>query len=113
MTDISSGEILRFMERHDELVTKIIAEQKQVGETLSANTVILKNILEQTTGITIRVNKLEGFRFIAKGVFLAIGVMWTVFTFVVPYVKEYYSGKTVSDEEFNQLKSQYEKTASN
>lgn len=111
--EVTSGEIQRYMERQDKLMSEVISEQKNVGENLSSIKEVLKQVLVQTTKTNGRVNRLEGFRFIAKGVFITIGVMWTVFTFVVPYVKDYYTAKTVSDEEFNNFRAYYEKTAGN
>lgn len=124
MSDISQGEIIRYMERQDKLMSEIIAQQKIMGETLSANTVILKNISEQTTKTNGRVNKLEAqkeedekrFDLIEKkqvyvvgivaGIMGVSGIIWAVFTWIVPEPV-----KTVDEVTFNQLQSlvkQYE-----
>lgn len=114
MSDISQGELLRYMERQDKLMSEIISEQKLMGETLSANTVILKNINEQTTKTNGRVNKLEAqkeedekrFDSIEKkqvyvigfvaGISLIGGITWAIVTWIIPNPTE-----TVSEETFS------------
>lgn len=116
--EVSQGEIIRYMERQDKLISEIIIQQKLMGETLSANTIILKNINEQTTKTNGRVNKLEDqkeadekrFDSIEKkqvyvigfvaGVTLLGGVTWAVLTWIIPNPTQ-----EVDDKTFNQIQA--------
>ena len=124
MSEISQGEFLRYMERQDRIMSSLSEDLKQVSETLTSNTVLIKNIDVQTTKTNGRVTKLEEQKEIddqkneerfdkiernqtyvvgfVAGVAILGGATWGIIRWIYPDPV-----KTVSEETFNKVLEAY------